>query len=132
MNDVEIELWERLGVTCWPTLVIVGPQRQLLYCIIGEGHEAEFQLFMDVAVKYYSEKGVLSEASIAVGAGEVEGGKGREGLRYPGKVCFDDSGEKLFVSDSSNHRVLMVEWKTGKGFWPIDFVCMYICAVSLL
>ena len=132
MNDVEIELWERLGVTCWPTLVIVGPQRQLLYYIIGEGHEAEFQMFMDVAVKYYSEKGVLSEASIAVGAGEVEGGKGREGLRYPGKVCFDDSGEKLFVSDSSNHRVLMVEWKTGKGFWPIDFVCMYICAVSLL
>lgn len=115
VNDVQIELWERLGVTCWPTLVIVGPRGQLLHYIIGEGHEAELHLFVDVAVQYYSKKGELDKTPIAMGTGEVEGGGKREGLRYPGKVCFDDSKERLFVSDSSNHRVLVVEWRTGKG-----------------
>lgn len=113
VNDVQIELWERLGVTCWPTLVIVGPQRQLLHFIIGEGHGEELQLFLDIAVQYYEEKGVLNKMSIPIGPGEVQGGR-EEGLRYPGKVCLDDSGEKLFLSDSSNHRILMVEWRSGK------------------
>lgn len=113
VNDVQIELWDRLGVTCWPTLVIIGPQRQLLHYIIGEGHGVELQLFLDVAVQYYMEKGVLSKALIPIGPTEVQGelhGK----LKFPGKVCFNDSGERLFVSDSSNHRILMVEWSTGK------------------
>ena len=113
VNDVQIELWERLGVTCWPTLVIIGPQQQLLHYIIGEGHGAELQLFMDVAVQYYAEKGGLSSVPIPIGPAEVQGDKG-EGLKYPGKVCFDDRGEKLFVADSSHHRVLMVEWSTGE------------------
>lgn len=115
VNDVQIELWERLGVTCWPTLVIINPQRQLLYYIIGEGHGEELQLFMDIAVRYYKEKGGLSDAPVPVGPGEVKGGGG---LRYPGKVCFDDANERLFVADSSNHRVLMVEWKTGEVGTP--------------
>lgn len=112
VNDVEIELWERLGVTCWPTLVIIGPQKQLLHYIIGEGHGEEFQLFMDVAVRYYSANGALDLSSIRLGPAEVQGQK-MEGLKYPGKVCFDQSGEHLFVADSSNHRILMLEWSTG-------------------
>ena len=113
VNDVQIELWERLGVTCWPTLVIIGPQRQLLHYIIGEGHGEELQLFMDAAVRYYREKGGLSDTVIPVGPGEVKGDGETGGLRYPGKDCFDDVSERLFVADSSNHRVLMVQWSTG-------------------
>lgn len=124
VNDTQIELWECLGVTCWPTLVIIGPERQLLHCIIGEGHEAELQLFMDVAVGFYSEKGVLNRTAIAVGPGEVEGSREEgEGLKYPGKVCFDDTGKRLFVSDSSNHRILMVEWSTGKLYIHMHAAC---------
>lgn len=117
VNDVQIELWERLGVTCWPTLVIIGPERQLLHFIIGEGHGEELQLFMDTAVQYYSEhKGSLSKASISLGpAGKVKGHRA-SGLSYPGKVCFDDSGKRLFVSNSSSHRILVVEWTTGVCF----------------
>lgn len=113
VNDVQIELWERLGVTCWPTLVIIGPQKQLLHYIIGEGHGEELQLFMDVAVRYYAAKGDLDTTPIPIGPVEVQGSKG-EALKYPGKVCFDDSGARLFVSDSSNHRILMLEWSSGE------------------
>ena len=115
VNDLQIELWERLGVTCWPTLVIISPQRRLLHYIIGEGHGEELRLFVDTSVQYYEEKGCLSSADIpAEVRAEVSAeSKESEELKFPGKVCFDKSNERLFVSDSSHHRVLMIEWKTG-------------------
>ena len=112
VNDVKIELWERLGVTCWPTLVIISPNCQLLYYIIGEGHGAELQLFMDVAVQYYKDKGQLSHDPITFDL-DWRTSAGRRGLWYPGKICLDDRGERLFIADSSNHRILVVERKSG-------------------
>ena len=35
---INVELREKLAVTCWPTLVVVGPSGLLLYYLIGEGH----------------------------------------------------------------------------------------------
>ena len=112
VNDIKIELWERLGVTCWPTLVIISPNGQLLYYIIGEGHGAELQLFMDTAVGYYKDKGQLSLDPITFDLGWKVSAGGC-GLWYPGKVCLDEMGEKLFISDSSNHRILVLERKSG-------------------
>ena len=113
VNDKQIELWERLGVTCWPTLVIIGPDHQLLHFIIGEGHGEELQLFMDVAVKYYKDEGRLSSDPLPLST-QAEESVRREELHFPGKVCLSDNEEKLFVSDSSNHRVLVVDTESGE------------------
>ena len=113
VNDVKIELWERLGVTCWPTLVIISPNCQLLYYIIGEGHGAELQLFMEAAVQYYNDKNQLSHDPINFDLNWRKSAGGHH-LWYPGKVCLDDRGERLFIADSSNHRILVVERKSGR------------------
>ena len=126
VNDVNIELWERLGVTCWPTLVIISPDCQLLYYIIGEGHGVELQLFMDAAVQYYKDKGQLNHAPITFDLG-WKGASGSDGvgsLRYPGKVCLDDSGERLFVADSSNHRILVVERQSGTSAIVVETLAL--------
>ncbi len=34
-------------------------------------------------------------------------------LKYPGKVSTDETGNRLFVSDSGHHRVLVVGLKSG-------------------
>jgi hypothetical protein len=31
-------------------------------------------------------------------------------LRYPGNVEIDAAGSRLFISDSSNHRILVTSW----------------------
>lgn len=113
MNDLQIELWERLGITCWPTLVIIGPNCQLLHCIIGEGHGAELQLFMDVAVTYYKNKGQLGADELPMKSAAVVA-KDVFGLGFPGKVCTDQGGGCLFIADSSHHRILVAEAITGK------------------
>ena len=111
VNDCDIVLWERLGITCWPTLVIIGPDRQLLYYIIGEGHGADFVLFMDVAVQYYSDARRLSSDPIELTP--ASNLLQLSNLKYPGKICMDSSGERLYVADSSHNRVLVVKRNTG-------------------
>ncbi len=108
VNDTNIELWERLGVTCWPTLVIISPSRQLLHCIIGEGHADEFHLFMETAVGYYED--ALNKDDIEIVTRKnVNHGQ----LSFPGKVCYCEENGVLFVADSSNHRILSVKANTG-------------------
>ncbi len=111
MNDVNIELWERLGITCWPTLVIIGPNRQLLHYIIGEGHADEFHVVMDTVVAYYKDR--LNLDDIPLGTGVTKMGAPSLGLKYPGKVCLSEESNIVFISDSSNHRVLSVEGTSG-------------------
>ena len=121
VNDSDIVLWNRLGVVCWPTLVIIGPDLQLLHYIIGEGHGRELKLFVDTAVQYYRNAGRLSGASLASVAAHAGDDVLPESsvLKYPGKVCCDAEGKWLYVSDSSHHRILRVERETGEIRWYV-------------
>ena len=112
VNDVNIELWERLGITCWPTLVIIGPNRQLLHYIIGEGHSDEFHIVMDTVVAYYKDRLNLDDIPLGVGVTKMEAPSSL-GLKYPGKVCLSEERGVLFISDSSNHRILSMEKTSG-------------------
>lgn len=113
VNDDDITLWNRLGVVCWPTLVIIGPQGQLLHYIIGEGHGEELKVFVGTVMQYYRDSGRLSKSplpSVVPVDKEVSGGI----LKYPGKVCCDAEGRMLYVADSSHNRILAVERETGE------------------
>lgn len=35
-------------------------------------------------------------------------------LKYPGKISTDETGSRLFVSDSGHHRVVVVRSDTGE------------------
>ena len=110
VNDSDIVLWEKLGVSCWPTLVVIGPQGQLLYYIIGEGHGAELGVFIEAAMEHFS--GRLNTAPL-----ETTGGWDHDAatglLNYPGKLCTDEKGETVFVSDAGNNWILAAERQTG-------------------
>ena len=43
----------------------------------------------------------------------VDGG-GTKTLKYPGKIVNDDIGNRLFVSDSGHHRILVVNSSSGQ------------------
>ena len=90
----------------------------------------ELQLFMDAAVQYYKDKGQLSHDPITFDLG-WKGVGGGSGLRYPGKLSLDDKGERLFVADSSNHRILVIERKSGQWVWLLSMVTT-TCYVLLL
>lgn len=58
VNDPQCILWNEFGVTCWPTLLIFGPNPEgngpnLLFNIMGEGHKEELMLIIRTAMDYF-------------------------------------------------------------------------------
>lgn len=111
VNDANIELWERLAVSCWPTLVILGPNRRLLHYIIGEGHISELEVFIKTAVQFYKSHDLLDGRPIGIALEKHK--HTNEGLKFPGKIATNPSTGHIYVADSSNHRVLIIKTDSG-------------------
>ncbi|MEE6486798.1 hypothetical protein FKM82_014711, partial [Ascaphus truei] len=111
VNDPAATLWQELEVSCWPTLVILGPQGNLLFSLVGEGHKEKLFLFTSIALKYYKEKSEIKDKSIAVKL--YKDSLPPSPLLFPGKVAIDISGDKLVIADTGHHRVLVVR-KNGQ------------------
>ena len=58
-NDGDATIWNTMAVRCWPTFVIVSPRGVPLLYLVGETHKEMLFKFVDVALKYYREKGIF-------------------------------------------------------------------------
>lgn len=61
VNDPGCELWNELGISCWPTLLILGPNpdgdgMNLLFTMMGEGHKHILKLILSSALAYFRHK----------------------------------------------------------------------------
>ncbi|XP_051925346.1 NHL repeat-containing protein 2 isoform X2 [Hippocampus zosterae] len=111
VNDGEALLWNRLEVSCWPTLALVGPRGNLLLALVGEGHRHRLTLFADVCLRYYGDKRLLR--AHPVGVKLYRDSLPPSVLSFPGKVCADRAGDRLAIADTGHHRVLVVS-STGR------------------
>lgn len=111
VNDSEAHLWHELEVSCWPTLVLLGPRGNLLFSLVGEGHRDKLALFTDVTLHYYRELGLLKEHSVKIKL--LRDSLPPSVLSFPGKVAVDDSSKRLAIADTGHHRVLVVS-STGQ------------------
>ncbi|KAM6964281.1 NHL repeat-containing protein 2 [Tautogolabrus adspersus] len=106
VNDSEACLWHELEVSCWPTLVLLGPRGNLLFSLVGEGHRDKLQLFTDIALRYYGEKGLLKAHTVGIKL--YRDSLPPSVLSFPGKVAIDDSRKRLAIADTGHHRILVV------------------------
>ncbi|XP_074518642.1 NHL repeat-containing protein 2 [Halichoeres trimaculatus] len=106
VNDSEALLWHELEVSCWPTLVLLGPRGNLLFSLVGEGHRSKLTLFTDITLRYYREKGQLKEHTVGVKL--YRDSLPPSILSFPGKVAVDDSRKRLAIADTGHHRILVV------------------------
>lgn len=173
VNDSRMALWRALGVSSWPTLVVVSPRGRVIAALPGEGHTQDVDDLVAAALEFYGEqvrrlwlwsgkRGSAGSACWAHGSGRasredvlpavlaapLEGlGSTNEKtslsdslalappaqglldstpvpsalerdrdpslaaspLRFPGKVAVDTAGQRLFIADSGNHRVVVAD-----------------------
>ena len=107
-NDKGASLWRGLGVTCWPTQLLLSPTGSPLHVVMGEGHAGWMEELVEVVVEYYGERGSLTGRCPPFEEGEIEGSL----LCYPGKVAA--GLDKLLVADSGHHRLLVIEPSSGE------------------
>ncbi|XP_077114064.1 NHL repeat-containing protein 2 isoform X1 [Ranitomeya variabilis] len=112
VNDADATLWQELQVSCWPTLVLLGPHGNLLFSLVGEGHKENLFLFTSMALEFYKERREIKEDRIPPRR-LYKDSLPPSPLLFPGKVVVDPSGDTLVISDTGHHRILVVS-KDGR------------------
>ncbi|XP_032137581.1 NHL repeat-containing protein 2 isoform X2 [Sapajus apella] len=111
VNDADAGLWQELEVSCWPTLVILGPRGNMLFSLIGEGHKDKLFLYTSIALKYYKDRGQIRDDKIGIKL--YKDSLPPSPLLFPGKVTVDQVTNRLIIADTGHHRILVV-WKNGQ------------------
>ncbi|XP_036191820.1 NHL repeat-containing protein 2 isoform X2 [Myotis myotis] len=111
VNDADASLWQELEVSCWPTVVILGPRGNMLFSLIGEGHKEKLFLYTSIALKYYKDRGQIRANEIGIKL--YKDSLPPSPLLFPGKVTVDHLSKRLVIADTGHHRILVV-WKNGQ------------------
>jgi hypothetical protein len=56
VNDAQAEWWTELGIACWPTLLVLGPDAKPIGMFVGEGHGDALIEFVEFARGHFGEK----------------------------------------------------------------------------
>jgi thiol-disulfide isomerase/thioredoxin len=102
--DRDFEIWTRLAVRAWPTLVLVSPDGRILGQLAGEGQRPVLDALIEGALELYGELGQLDPRPLPLRS--ERGAQFEQALRFPGKVLADGAANRLWISDSGHHRVL--------------------------
>ncbi len=107
LNDSQHLLWNQLGVSSWPTLVLIDPEGYAIWANAGEITYDKLQDVLKKATAFYKRKGTLDERQVVFDLVEIA--EKETPLRFPGKVITDDQGERVFISDSNHNRIVITD-----------------------
>jgi thiol-disulfide isomerase/thioredoxin len=104
-NDANFIIWRAYGARAWPTQVLIDPEGYVVATASGEGHAAGFDQAIAAVIHVFDEQDKIDRRPLAMTPE-------RERLRtstlaFPGKVLADEAASRLFIADSSHHRVLV-------------------------
>jgi hypothetical protein len=89
-------------------MAVVGPKGNLLLMVSGEGKKDLIDACIQQALKFYPpETFRYDPIPISLERDKTGNGLADTGLRFPAKLAFDDSGDRLFISDSNHNRILV-------------------------
>jgi thiol-disulfide isomerase/thioredoxin len=108
VNDANQRIWRRYGIRSWPTLVMIDPEGNLVGGESGEGLYGIFDKVIDIQIKKHREKKTLNEKPLKFQLARFQE-NGSSPLFFPGKVLADEKSERLFIADSTHHRVVVTD-----------------------
>lgn len=107
INDAEMVLWSRFGVSAWPTLILIDPEGFVIWGTSGETTFERLDQVLNSAVPHYRARGLLDETPLRFDL-EVYRSPATP-LRFPGKVLADEATGRLFIADSNHHRIVVTD-----------------------
>lgn len=117
VNDADHKIWDRYGVSSWPTLVLIDPEGKVVGSASGEGNYDILDKVIGKLVAEHKEKKTLDEKPRRFDLVRYRE-KGDTPLFFPGKLLADAKGDRLFIADSTHHRVVVTDLN-GKGKFTI-------------
>jgi DNA-binding beta-propeller fold protein YncE len=111
VNDADRKIWEHYGVESWPTLALFDPDGFNVYAISGEGAYERLDAKIAELVKLYKAKKTLKDTPLNF---QLASDKSESPLYFPGKVLADAKSQRLFIADSTNHRIVITDLEGKK------------------
>jgi DNA-binding beta-propeller fold protein YncE len=108
INDAEGILWRRYRVSGWPTLVMIDPDGNVCYVQSGEGQYQALEAKIKQLATAYRAKKLLNEKPLKFELARATE-SGESPLFFPGKVLADQASNRLFIADSTHHRIVITD-----------------------
>lgn len=106
VNDADMKIWRRYDASSWPTLVLIDPEGHLVGYAAGEGNYEVLDQVIGKLIALHTEKKTLD-----VKPARFDLAKFRDSadtpLFFPGKVLADAASDRLFIADSTHHRIVV-------------------------
>jgi thiol-disulfide isomerase/thioredoxin len=106
VNDANMTIWNNYGIMSWPTLVLIDPEGFVVGAGSGEGLYDALDKAIGNLIKEYREKKTLNEKPLRFELARLKE-KGGSPLFFPGKILADETGRRLFIADSTHHRIVI-------------------------
>ncbi len=108
VNDAERKIWERFEVDAWPTFVLIDPEGNLVGYTSGEGNYETLDIAIGKVAEAAKKKKTLDLKPIRFDLARYRE-KGDTPLFFPGKILADAAGKRLFIADSTHHRIVITD-----------------------
>jgi DNA-binding beta-propeller fold protein YncE len=113
VNDAKMAIWDRYAVRSWPTLWLIDPEGHLVAQGSGEGLYEALDREIGKLIEIHKKKKTLNTRPLKFQlARNLLGGSSP--LFFPGKVLADAAGGRLFIADSTHHRIVITDLKGKK------------------
>ncbi len=103
INDRDQTLWKEYSVNTWPTLLLIDPEGYVVWKHSGEIAYKDLEKVLKQATSKYAK--ALTGKPIPLDL-EVKSAEPTP-LRFPGKIITNAQQDRLFVSDSNHHRIVV-------------------------
>lgn len=105
VNDANFIIWRQYGARAWPTQVLIDPEGYVVGAASGEGHAEGFDRAIAAVVHVFDEQGKMDRRPLPLSPERAQ--LQTSALAFPGKIFADEAGQRLFIADSSHHRILV-------------------------
>lgn len=113
VNDADQKIWNAYEASSWPTLVLIDPEGNYLGETTGEGKYELLDKVIGKVVEEHRKKKTLNEKPMRFDTAQFRE-KVATPLYFPGKVLADAKSNRLFIADSTNHRVVVTDLQGNK------------------
>ncbi|MBL8795231.1 MAG: redoxin domain-containing protein [Planctomycetia bacterium] len=105
VNDAEMKIWKNYQVSSWPTMYVIDPEGNVYRGTTGEGNYETVDKWVKELIDIHKKKKTLNEKPIDFDLLKEQAGP----LFFPGKVLADAEGKRLFIADSTHHRIVVTD-----------------------
>jgi len=108
VNDADHKIWDAFDASSWPTFVVIDTEGKIVGGISGEGNYDVLDKVVGKIVEEGKKNKTLNEKPIRFDLVRFRE-TGDTPLFFPGKLLADAKGKRLFIADSTHHRIVVTD-----------------------